>query len=304
MTNVNLTAPNHITSLQTSAILINLDTATWSSTIGNTRASDDIAATNKASRKAVKVIEDILAGHPSYKKIIASRSAIYNWIKSVTFDWSGSYRLLPVIRLPTFMAEYTEKRNSFFGLVDSFVVEYPSIISDMAFERGEFFKREDYPDPAYVRGSFRIDLYQCEVPSGDFRVQVAQELVDDLTNHFNRQAQQWADGFVKEQTGQLVSLLNSLSKGCDSTVEVDADGSRKVVRGRVFKSTFEKAIAWCDTLASFNPTSNVELEDARRILEDSLRGLDVENLRDSDIVREQVKASVSTILDKFKAFEF
>ena len=73
-------------------------------------------------------------------------------------------------------------------LVNDFLDKYPSIVSNMAFVQGDMFDRNEYPDASELRHKFSVDLVQCEVPTGDFRCQIAQDLADDMSKHYERQA--------------------------------------------------------------------------------------------------------------------
>jgi uncharacterized coiled-coil protein SlyX len=62
----------------------------------------------------------------------------------------------------------------------------------------------------------------------------------------------------------------------------------------------ERALQLCNTFKEFNLTNNATLEDARAALEKTLYGLNVDLLRENEVVREQVKDELDDILNKFR----
>jgi hypothetical protein len=75
----------------------------------------------------------------------------------------------------------------------------------------------------------------------------------------------------------------------------DDGGKRKIFRD----SLVENAIEICGLLKSFNITGDVRMDEMRKQLEDTMRGVDADALRDSDSLREQTKRKVDAILNKF-----
>ena len=61
----------------------------------------------------------------------------------------------------------------------------------------------------------------------------------------------------------------------------------------------DNAIDVCKLLKHFNTTNDTKLEAMRQQLEDAMRGVDAQSLRESDLLREQTKSKVDALLDKF-----
>jgi hypothetical protein len=55
----------------------------------------------------------------------------------------------------------------------------------------------------------------------------------------------------------------------------------------------------CGLLKSFNITGDMRMDEMRKQMEDAMRGVDADSLRDSDSLREQTKRKVDSILSKF-----
>jgi hypothetical protein len=56
----------------------------------------------------------------------------------------------------------------------------------------------------------------------------------------------------------------------------------------------------CELLTKLNVTNDPKLEDARKQVELALLGADIEEVKDSPLVRENLKSKVDAILGKFE----
>lgn len=301
-----LNKPNHIASLATSSILVSVDIRVWTATKQDRPSADELTTNKKADKNAARVTQHLLADNILHKEIINYRQTVYNWMEKITYPWSGSQFLLPVTSLPKFMKEYTEHETEFNKRKDAFMAEYPNIVSNMAFKAssgtgglGDMFNRNNYPDPASVQQKFSINLYTSEVPTGDYRVQISQELADDLHHNYERQAANLVNEVISKQSEQLIGVMEAIRNCCVVEESLDDKGILKIKRKKIYDSTINRALELCDTYKAFNLTSNPSLEEARASLEGILNGLSIDALRDSDSLRGRVKDSLDEVLKKF-----
>ena len=297
---VSVNRPQHIVSLRSASVVVALDVNVWTATKQDQVISNEVTHAKKADRDAGKFTQNLLAGDPVHKKVLNYRQTIYNWLQRRTYDWAGSQRILPVIDLPKFMTEYAAHEAEFYRLVDEFIAQYPQIISDMAFKQGDMFNRSAYPTPEQARGKFGVRLFTSDVPEGDFRQSLAQDLADDLHNHYKRQTEQLVANILGKQIEQFIDVMESISYTCDAEVVTQADGSQKVKRRKLYDSTITRALEYCETFREFNIAANPKLEDARARLSALLRDASIETLRESDHMRTHVKNEVDDILSKFR----
>lgn len=296
---VQLSKPKSLIDLSTCAVLVNVRTSVWTGTQTDEEASHEVIASKKADSDAGKFAKHLLAGDQQHRKLVNHRQTVRNWFKRRTYPWAGQWGILPVVNLPTFMEEYKVLDKERIDLREMFLSDYPNKVSNMAFKLNGLFRREDYPTADELRNKFTMTLYTAEVPQGDFRVQIAHDLADDLTNHFNQQAQSAIDNMLDQQINQLVDVMQSISHTCGENIVEQEDGSIKVTRGRLHTETIKKALAYCDTFKQFNPTSNSKLDEIRLDLERVLSGVSMDELKKSDVKRAHVKAEVDDILSKF-----
>jgi hypothetical protein len=294
--------PAHITSLATSSILVAVDIRMWTATRQDRDTSEEVTTAKKADKNAGRFTQHLLADNPKHKKVLNYRQTVYNWMQRRTYPWSGSQNILPVSELPKFMSEYANHNLEFNKLVDEFIADYPQIVSDMAFKMGDMFRRENYPTADQARSKFSMDLYTAEVPQGDFRVAIAEDLAEDLHNNYTRQAGNLVNEILNKQAEQFTEVMQSLSNCCDVETVVNPDSTTKVKRRKLYDSTVARALELCDTFKGFNLTANQELETARAGLERLFRDVNLDALRESDSMRVAIKTEVDDILSKFKRF--
>jgi DNA-binding ferritin-like protein (Dps family) len=294
-----LDKPKHIISLSSACVLVSVESHVWNATVQDRQISDEVTLAKKASKDSGKFVKNLLANNAEHKAVLNYRQTMYNWVQRCTYDWAGSQRLLPVVNIARFHKEYREHEKKFYELVEDFLNKYPSIVSNMAFVQGDMFDRSEYPDAAELRYKFSVDLVQSEVPTGDFRCQIAQDLLDDMTTHYEKQAKRMIEDILDKQTKQLVEVMESISYCCETETTVGDNGEVKVRRRRLYDSTLERARELCETFRKFNLVEDPKLEQARSSLENVLGDITIDELRNSDTKRVVIKESIDDILKTF-----
>jgi hypothetical protein len=293
-----LEKPQHVVSLATSCVLVHPEVNVWTATRQDNEISEEVTTAKKADRDSGKFVKHLLAKNPEHRRVLNYRQTVYNWMQRRTYDWAGSQRILPAVQLTQFMREFNEHEQTFKGLVDDFIKAYPTIVSNMAFVQGDMFKREDYPSVNEVFSKFSIRLYTAEVPVGDFRCQIAQDLAADLQTHYERQARDLVENIISRQKEQLVEVMRSISHCCETETVVE-NGEIKIKRRKLYDTTLQRAIELCDTFAEFNVTEDPQLDEVRTRLKKALDGVTIDALRNHDTTRIVVKEEVDDILAKF-----
>lgn len=305
MSVIQLESPNHVISLATSAVLVNAEVSVWSATKQDRVISNEVTTAKKADHSAGRYVKNLLADDPTHKQLLNYRQTVYNWLRRSTYDWNGSLRLLPVVNLPKFKAEFQHHEKSYFALRDAFLAKYPQIVSNMAFKQGDMFDRAEYPSVDQIKDKFRIRLYVAEVPQSDYRCAISQDLADDLKITYQKQVNdEIVPQVMADIANQFMEVMESISHCCgvDETSS-STDGEVKTKKRKIYETTVDKAKDLCSTFRSFNLTNDEELAKASVSLEKVLGNVSAEDIRESDAVRESVKKGVDDILSKFGAFQ-
>lgn len=293
-----LSKPKHVVSLASSAMLVDARVTVWTGTKQDSEISDEVTTAKKADRDSGRFVKHLLANCPEHKRCMNYRQIVYNWMQKRSYDWAGSLRLLPIVDYPKFMKEYTQHEKAFYEHVDTFIKAYPTIISNRAFALGDMFRREDYPTVEEVRSKFTMNLYRSEVPTGDYRVAISQDAVDDLAVDYERQARGLIESVLSKQKEQLIDIMKILAENC-AVETISENGELKVKRKKLYESTLNRAHELCETFRDFNLTGDDELETVRLELSKALHGVTIDNLRDNDAARVRVNEDLNDILSKF-----
>ena len=293
-----LKKPEHITSLATSGILLRAKVKVWTATKQDRDISDEVTSNKKAARNAGRYTKQLFADVQELRVLLNDRQTWYNFIQRVTYPWDGEWGYLPTSRIPQVMAEINQRKAKSMELLENFINAMPAAVSNEAFVQGDMFNRDDYPTPDEVRSKFRIIVQTMNIPEGDYRVTIADDLAEDLKRNFEAQTRDIIKDIHDKQNDQLVKVLQSFSHCCDSETVME-DGEVKVKRKKMYESTLTDALELCDTFADFNLNNDPRLEEARRDLLRVLDGVTIDQLRNNDTKRIVVKEGVDDILAKF-----
>ena len=293
-----LKQPEHISSLATSGILIRAKVKVWTATKQDWEISDEVTSNKKAARNAGRYTKQLFADVPELRVLLNDRQTWYNFVQRVTYPWDGEWGYLPTARIAQVMGEIEHRRAKSIELLDNFINAMPAAISNEAFAQGDMFNRDDYPSPDEVRSKFRIIVQTMNIPEGDYRVTIADDLAEDLKNNYEQQTRDIIKDIHDKQNDQLIKVLQSFSHCCENETVME-DGEVKVKRKKMYESTLTDALELCETFSKFNLTKDTRLEDARTELLKVLDGVTIDQLRSSDTKRIVVKEGVDDILKKF-----
>jgi hypothetical protein len=288
-----LKKPNYLISLSSASVVVNVEVNVWSATKQDRAISDEVTDAYKAHKDAGRFVKNLLAGDPTHKKLLLHRQSVYNWMKRWTYDWSGSNRLLPFIRLEKFKAEWAKHEQDHKELVQEFVNRYPDIVAEMAFKQGELFKKEDYPGVNEIGSRFAMRLSVMPVPESDFRVAIANDIAEDLKSHYENTAQETIQRAMRDASEQLLDYIKRIAHACSDPTE---EGKRKP---KVYESTISSLKELINMLGHFNITQDETLEAMRKEAQAVIGDLSAEDIRDSEAVRSSVKDGMDSILSKF-----
>jgi hypothetical protein len=295
----NLQRPDHIISLASSGILINVEISAWGATKQDNAISEEVTATKKADRNSGSFTKKLLSNSTDHRACMNERQNIYNWIARTTYPWAGSWRYLPTAQVQDFMKQFKEREQNFRNLVEKLIAVLPTAISDQAFTQGEMFNRDDYPSDDEVRRKFGIKLYTAEVPVGDWRNKIADDLADDLTQHFNAQASEMIQKIYEHQVQNLVDVMESIAHACTTEV-VTENNETKVIRRRLYDTTFTRLQELAQQYRGFNLAGSTKLSEAAETLSRVLNNVSIEQLRHSEGLKTEVKATMEDLLAKFR----
>ena len=279
--------------LSSSAMLVELNISVWTARKQAKSIASQVDVDNGTKTKVISAYKGLLAGDESLSSIQKLAGFIRTYHMSVTSPWNDAgQRLLSTGMFITYRQEMSRLENEYWGLVNQFLPEYGVKISAAAFQLGALFNRDEYPDVDQVQHKFGMSVRYTPVPeSGDFRVDVTNEAMNDLKDQYDTLYKANLDKVTKDAWDRLHKVLTQLSFG----LRTDENGKQ----GKIYSSVVENAQELCNMLTYFNVSGDTQLETMRIKLEDTMIGLDVKDIKDSDYIRGTVKQTIDTMLDKW-----
>ena len=182
--------------------------------------------------------------------------------------------------------------SNFNALVEDFIRVYPSLVSAQAFKLGDYFRADEFPDAETLPRRFKFEYNFLPVPEkGDFRIQCEDRVRQDLAEQYDKMFNQKLAEAMREPWERLHEVLTHMAARLTDA----PDGTRNIFRD----SIVNKPLELCGLLSRLNVTKDPQLEEARRMLEIALSGVDPEDLRKLPSARAELKSSVETIINKF-----
>jgi hypothetical protein len=299
-----LTMENNI-SIASSAMLVEMSISTWTARKLDKKVSAEVDVSKGTKTNAGNYNKNLLAGTGFLDTIIKYAANARAWHISQTLPWSDNgLRLLPVSNFINYKKQLTVLEDNYMALVDKFILAYPNLVSAAAFQLGDLFNRDEYPDVDKIASRFKFNVNFMPVPTGgDFRIDIEDYIKSEVMQSCNLAYEERLNNAMRHAWDRLHECLVRMSDrlAVDEVNEDDNDGmSGTKAKPRVFRNTLvENAVELVDMLKHFNLTNDPTLEQARLDLHNAIMHQDADSLRDNLHAREQVKHKVDAILSKF-----
>lgn len=287
-------------SIASSAMLVELSISSWTARKLDKKVSTEVDIAKNTKVSAVNVNKNLMAGTGVLDKIIKYAANARAWHISQTLPWSDNgSRLLPMSNFMAYKEQLGVLESNYNALVDKFIESYPNLVTAAAFQLGDLFDRNEYPDATTLRKRFKFGYSFFPVPNaGDFRVDINEEAKADIIANCNNAYNNRLENAMKDAWGRLHDCLTRMSDRLSTDVVME-DGIA-VHEFRVFRdSLLENAVELVDMLKHFNITQNPDMEKARQELKSAISKYDLDDLRSSMVARQAVKTQVDSILSKF-----
>jgi len=304
MSNVNNTTSNTMNdtniNLGSVYVLCEFNASVWTARKLDRKKSDEVVeGARAASKGAARVNKNLLAGRPELETISQLVTEARNYVYDNTTPWSDAgQRLLVTARLPKFDAKMEEFRVKFDAQVASFVQAYPTLITAQALALGDMFNRSEYPTAGDITQKFAMSCEYFPLPTaGDLRLDIVNEIQDDLRKRLQRTEQARIQKAVADINEKFVAHLKRMA----DRLVTDTDPQTGEPKGRRFTETLvSSAFELCDMVADYNISGDADLRYAKQRLEAVLAGVTSDTLREDPIKREDVRRTVSSILNQFQ----
>lgn len=280
-------------SITSSSVLTELNISVWTANKLDRATTNKLTSDSRASTDAAQVRKNLMAGTTLRKDIADFAAGCRLWHNSRTLPWSDrGARLLPTSLFMAYKQEANARRDRFNQMVTQFLTDYPQLKAQAQQHLGDLFDEADYPDADEVASKFGFRLVFSPVPeSGDFRLDIPAQELDEMRKEYDTNFVSRVEEAMRTPWEQLHKMLTAMS---DKLTEVEGEDKRR------WHDTFiTNAHEMCQMLTHLNVTKDPKLEDARRKLETALVGVDIDDIKEDEFVRAEVKTKVDAILSGF-----
>ena len=281
-------------SISSSALLVELNISVWPASKLDREITDKVNSDASAVRGASQTKKNLFAGTSLRKDIsdFAARVRLYH--NKHTLPWADKgERMLPTALFMDYKQTMNGFEQTFNMMCNNFFVEYPRLVAEAPANLGSMYKAEDYPDLTDVRLKFGFKRTVKPVPeAGDFRLDIPAYDLEEMRAEFTKQHDTKLAEAMREPWERLHKMLVGMS---EKLTDVEGDDSKK----RYHDTLISNPIELCGLLTKLNVTNDPKLEEARRQLELTMLGADIESIKEDKQSRVDLKSKVDAILGKF-----
>jgi hypothetical protein len=282
-------------SISASAVLVELNISVWPASKIDREMTEQVNTGASAVRDASQTKKNLFAGTSLRKDIekFAARVRLYHNMHTLPWADKGQ-RLLPTKLFMEYKQTMNGYEQTFEFMCDNFFVEYPRLVAEAPSNLGTMYRADDYPELDEVRQKFGFRRAIDPIPeSGDFRLDVSATDLEELRISYEKQHTDRLADAMKAPWDRLHTMLVGIS---EKLTDKEGDDEKK----RYFDSLITNPLELCELLGKMNVTNDPKLEEARRQLESAMLCANIESIKESAVVREEVKAKVDAILGKFQ----
>ena len=282
-------------SISSSALLVELNISVWPASKIDREITDKVNSDAGAVRGASQTKKNLFAGTSLRKDIadFAARVRLYH--NKHTLPWADKgERMLPTALFLEYKQTMNGYERTFEMMCDNFFIEYPRLVAEAPTALQGLFKAEDYPEIEEVKQKFGFKRTVKPVPeAGDFRLDIPAEDLEEMRSEFvDQQDKKLADA-MREPWERLHKTLVGMS---EKLTDIEGDDGKK----RYHDTLITNPLELCELLTKLNVTNDPKLEEARRQVELTMLGANIESIKEDADTRSELKSKVDNILKRFE----
>lgn len=281
-------------SISSSAVLVSLNISCWPATKLDRQVTENVTTNANANPNAGKFMKNLFAGTSLRKDIEKKAAACRAMHAKLTLPWADKGdRLLTTALFMDYKSWLNQAEREYGQLCQLFFGAYPQLLQDAPTQLGSMYDSTDYPDLTDVISRFGFRYKFTPLPdSGDFRLDIPNAELEELKQSYEGDFGNRLQEAMREPWDRLHKLLKITS---EKLTDKEGEDDKK----RYHETLITNAQELCSLLTKLNITQDPKLEEARRQLEQTMLGADIEAVRESPEIRSSMKSKVDAILGKF-----
>jgi len=210
---------------------------------------------------------------------------------TVPWDFAGT-AMLPNELYFEYMENVQPPKDGFMMEVDSLVADFQEVLQKEEQRLGPHFKMTDYPSPYKLKDKFCFTVNIYPLPeSGDFRVSLADYELDrikqDMEKNVMSQVAENTKGLWLRTHSALQDLIDRLN------------GPRGM---RYDSPVVDNLKKLATILPALNFAQDQDLDDMAKEIDSKLTKYKPEEIRDDEVVKEEVQKEAEKIMDRVNQF--
>ena len=280
-------------SISSNAVLVRLSISTWTAKKVDKDQSEKVSVATGADKKAGKYIKDTMIGSTHVSKLNKFANKARNEYAERTLPWDDmGDRLLTTSLLLPFKSDFNGKRDEFCRRRDYICAHYEELKETAANYLGAMYNPDEYPSVDEIYSKYDWKLTIKAVPdSGHLYLDLPAEDMEELRASLEVENQEKTKHAMDAAWHRMHKMLVGMS---EKLTETDDDKKK-----RFYDSFVSNPKDLCDILTHLNITNDPELERARVMLERTITGADIDVIKESPAIREDMKTKVDSILKQF-----
>lgn len=285
-------------SIASSAMLCELSISTWTGRKKDKRASEEVTSLNRANKGVANVSKKLLGDCAELIAVQKFTANVRNMHYAMTMPWSDTgLRLLPTAQYFKYHQQMTEVQTEYERLVNVFLQEYDNEIIDAQLKLGDLFDLHEYPTSESLRDKFSFRINYIPLPdAGDFRIDVGNEATAQIRTHYESYYSTQLQSAMNDVWRRAYDALSKMSERLD----YQSDETKKIFRDTLVSNVIDMV----ELLNVCNVTGDSQMSALACKLDETLRGVTPDALREDDLLRAQTKRVVDDVIKSLPSLDF
>ena len=278
-----------VPSISSAAMLVELSIGTWTGRKLDKRASQDVTSQNNADKGVANVHKKLLGDCAELDAVQKFTANARNVHYACTMPWSDTgLRLLPTTQYFKYHQEMTQLQSEYQRLVTAFLDAYNWEIQNSQLKLGDLFNADEYPSADSLTSKFRFKMNYMPLPdAGDWRVSIGNETEDALRSQYEGYYATQLQAAMGDVWRRAHDALTKMSERLDYA----DDMTRKVFRDSLVSNVTDIV----ELLGACNVTGDPVMSAAQRDLDEAMRGITPDALREDPYLRAETRRKVNEV---------